>query len=206
MASLGEVISLVKAAIEELDSAAVQMIRAQEDAQQAFQMLEQAGSGSGRPEMSQSAADMDVVAAKIGKMSRQFASAAGSLTSYINVIAPNSGLTRNLTESMPTGQQLVDQKVGNGSRSSRLLGRVHSVKNADDGLQNGKKMFDAIGDALQPGVVAPTPKGPVIRSAGPEGAEAGGVLMAALTLAIVGVKAVEVFKQRRRKDSRTSRS
>ncbi|MEV4760095.1 hypothetical protein AB0J86_34035 [Micromonospora sp. NPDC049559] len=205
---LGEVIRQLLRVIGELDRAAVTAGRARDQAEQALAALTEAAQGTNDPAANQAITEARTAAEKAGKSARLFAEAAGAFAEYANVIVPGSAPTRTSTpRSLPDGQALASSTGPGGPLSSRLFRRMTSVPNADDGLQHASKLASAIQDAAGKGATAvPRSPDPIIRAAETRGGSAGDALLAAFTLALLGVKGAEVAGRLRKKVQADRRS
>jgi hypothetical protein len=104
---------------------------------------------------------------------------------------------------MPSGEQLAEPS-DSGPLSSMLLGRVEEVPNADDGLDHMRTLADQIQHAARPGGQAvPRTPAPAAGDTDAQGGYAGDLLLAAMTLAVMGVKGTEVAADLRRKSQLT---
>jgi hypothetical protein len=193
--SVGDVIAVLRQILNDLDSAAVAAQDAQKTAEKGTQHYRAATEGTDNAHATAARTAASEAAAKSGKVARLIAEAATEISEYANLIAPGSVPSRSSQSGgMPTGEKLVADSVGKGSRSSRLMGRVHQVRNADDGFQHAKKLAESFQDAAggAGGVAVRRPAEPVLRPTHPPGTSAGDALIAAITIALVGIKGGEV--------------
>lgn len=201
-ANVGDVIAQLRVSIDRLDAAAVTASSAGADALEAQQILDSIAASSGGFELTQSVVDAGEAVAKIAKVARLLSDAAGHLLDYATHIAPGSlPVGSPSVEVTPSGADVVGRASGGGSLSDRMLGRLASVKNNDDGLQHIKKIGDAVQNAVRPGgVVSSAGKSETITKASQQGGGAGDAILATMTLAVVAVKGVE-WVRRVRTDS-----
>jgi len=74
------------------------------------------------------------------------------------------------------------------------------IPNFDDGLEGLQTGANRLQDAAPPGdVVVPRPPTPTVNAANTEGAHLGDALLAALTIAIVGIRASESVRKLRQR-------
>jgi len=202
--ALTEVLQQLRDVIGDLDKAAITAKGAEADARRAFALYDEAATGSAHPQTYIARQEAHTAADKAGKVARLLSEAATAFAEYANHIAPGTVPARiSAPEAMPSGERLLEPS-GSGPLSSTLLGLVEDVPNADDGLEHMHTLADQIQDAARPGgqAVARTPE---VTTGGGEsqGGHAGDVLLAAMTLAIVGIKSAEIIVNLRRKSQLT---
>jgi hypothetical protein len=199
--SLGDVVRQLRQVIVELDQAAVTAKHAQAGAEQAHGLYSEAARGTDHPQTNRAINESRTAAEKAGKSARLLAEAASAFTEYVNHIAPGSAPPRSSApEASPAGERLMSPAGGHRQLSNKLLGRIASVKNADDGLQNVEKVAETIQEAAGSGGVAVQRSAePAIRAAEAPRATAGDALLAAFTVAIMGIKGAEVAARLRDK-------
>lgn len=193
--SVGDVIAVLRQILNDLDGAAVAAKDAQRAAAKGTGHYKTATEGADNTYATAAHSAAGEAAAKSGKVARLIAEAATQISEYANRIAPGSVPSRSSeTGGMPSGETLAADSIGKGSRSSKLMGRVHQVRNADDGFQHLKKLAETFQDAAggSGGVVVSRPAEPVLRPTHPPGTSAGDALIAAITIALVGIKGAEV--------------
>ncbi|AVT37280.1 hypothetical protein [Plantactinospora sp. BB1] len=199
--SVGEVVAQFRTVLGLIDETAVTAKRAQEQAQKAFTAYTEASRGTSDRLMRTAVVDSRTAGEKAGKTARLLSEAAEHFTAYINAIAPGTLPPRSSApEADASGDRILATTAGQGALSSKLLGRTASVPNADDGLQHAKKIATAIKDATGSGGVAvPKSPQPAIRAAKTQDASAGDALLAAFTVALLGIKGAEVAARLRSK-------
>ncbi|WP_326551786.1 hypothetical protein [Micromonospora sp. NBC_01813] len=193
--SVGDVVAVLRQILNDLDGAAVNAKDAQKQAANGLQHYETATEGADSNHATTALARASEAAAKSGKVARLIAEAATEISEYANRIAPGSVPSRTSEiGGMPSGEKLLADSTGKGSRSSKLMGRVHQVRSADDGFQHLKKLAETFQDAAggSGGVAVSRPVEPVLRPTHPPGTSAGDALIAAITIALVGIKGAEV--------------
>ncbi|MFC6017556.1 hypothetical protein ACFP2T_15240 [Plantactinospora solaniradicis] len=198
---MGDVVAQIRTVLGLIDEAAVAAERAQRQAQQASAAYTEASRGTADRLMRTAVVDSRTAGEKAGKTARLLAEAAEHFTTYINVIAPGTVPPRSSApEADASGEQVLAAAAGQGSLSSKVLGRTAAVRNADDGLQHAKKIATAIKDATGSGgvAVAKSPQ-PAITAARTPDASAGDALLAAFTVALLGIKGAEVAARLRNK-------
>ncbi|RKR89330.1 hypothetical protein BDK92_3674 [Micromonospora pisi] len=199
--NLAEVVQQFRRVINELDQAAITAKAAQEHAEAANARYIEVGKGTDHPDINHAKYESQTAGQKAGRVARLLSEATKAFTEYANTIAPGSiPPSMSSQGAMPDGEQVLDTPH-QGSMSSRLLGRAGATPNAEDGLQHAKKLGNAIQDATRPsGTAAPKQATPAfVKSQGSQGAQAGDALLAALTLAVMGIKGAELAARLRRK-------
>ncbi|MFY1690379.1 hypothetical protein [Plantactinospora sp. WMMB782] len=199
--SVGDVVAGFRTALGVIDETAVSAKRAQEQAEQALAAYTEAARGTADRLMKKAVVDSRTAAEKAGKTARLLSEAADHITTYLNVIAPGTVPPRtSAPEADASGEHILASAAGQGPLSSKLLGRTAAVRNADDGLQHAKKIATAIKDATgSGGVVVPRSPQPAISAARTHDASAGDALLAAFTVALLGIKGAEVAARLRGK-------
>ncbi|MFY1654550.1 hypothetical protein ACN27J_27170 [Solwaraspora sp. WMMB762] len=193
--SVGDVIAVLRQILDDLDGAAVAATTAQKSAAAGTRHYQTATEGADSSHATAARTQASEAAAKSGKIARLIAEAAAEISHYANHIAPGSVPSRSSeTGGMPTGEKLAADSTGMGPRSSKLMGRVHQVRSVDDGFQHGKKLAESFQDAAggAGGVVVNRPAEPVLRPSHPPSTSAGDALIAAIAVALVGIKGGEV--------------
>jgi hypothetical protein len=199
---LSKVIRQFRQVISDLDRAATVAETARKHAEEANTHYVEVGRGTEHPRINQARYESQTAGQKAGKVARLLSEAARAFEEYVNLIAPGAIPRKESSpEAAPDSARILDT-TRQGSRSSRLLGRVGAVPNADDGLQHAKKLGNAIQDATLPtGTATPKSTPAFVKAKEPQGAYAGDILIAALTLTIVGIRGAELARQLRRKTS-----
>ena len=194
---LSDVLKHLLELVDVLDRAAVAAFGAQTGAEGARTAFTEAGRGSANPLITQAATDARTASDAARDASQALGRAARAYAAYINTIAPGTAPTRQATAgSMPTGEQLLKPASG-GALSKRILARA-MIPNFDDGLEGLQTGANRLQDAAPPGdVVVPRPPTPTVNAANTEGAHLGDALLAALTIAIVGIRASESVRRLR---------
>jgi hypothetical protein len=190
--TIQEVLQQLRAVIGELDQAAVTASAAQEDARRAYSFFDEAATGSAHPQMNIARQEANIAAAKAGKVARLLAEAATAFADYVNQVAPGAVPSRaSAPEALPSGEQLSEPSA-RGPLMKRLAGKLAATPNADDGLEGISTIGNNVQDAARPGgVVVPQSPTAVYRSTETDSAHVGDALVAAFTLALVGIKAAE---------------
>ncbi|GAB3942695.1 hypothetical protein [Micromonospora vulcania] len=142
---LAQVVAQLNSAIEQLDALAVRAGRAQQDVADGQRRLRQLSGGSDNPQLRQAVNQSGTAVDKTGRLSRLTGRAAQHLANYVNVIAPGSVPARaDGDRGSPTGERLVAESEGRGSRAEAFLRR--HVKKADEtegNLQDAEKATTA---------------------------------------------------------------
>jgi hypothetical protein len=186
-----EVLQKLRAVIGDLDQAAVIASAAQEDARRACASFDEAATGSTRPQMNIARQEANIAAAKAGKVAQLLAEAATAFAEYVNHVAGTVPSRASAPEAVPSGKQL-SEPSGRGPLMKRLAGKLATTPNADDGLEGISTIGNNVRDAARPGgIVVPRSSTPVYKSAETDDAHVGDALVAAFTLALVGIKAAE---------------
>lgn len=154
--SVGDVVAVLKAAIDRLDGAAVQAMRAQVDAEEAHRRLASAAHGAGDQRMVRALADTSEGGAKAGKMARLLAEGAEHLANYVNAIAPGAASRSTPTEAAPSGDQLVSDAERRSRKADavwrkqvkRAEGTEGNLQKVEDG---GKKVVEYLKQLSPPG-------------------------------------------------------
>ncbi|GAB3812631.1 hypothetical protein [Micromonospora zhanjiangensis] len=198
---MDEVLARLKAAIEDLDTAAVTATRAAADARQAEAHYREAGTGSDH-RAAQGAVDESTTAAeKAGKVARLLAETGGHLIAYVNTIAPGAVPTdRGVESAVPTGEQLVTESVRRSDARAGFAGFLSKMtRNVEDIQDVGKSAtevaqtsYSILKDPTGPtGAKSTGTTTPTIRPANPpakiEAAEAVGHLLAAGLVVAIAV-------------------
>jgi hypothetical protein len=201
---LSKVIQQFRQVISDLDQAAIVAEVARKQAEEANSHYVEVSRGTEHPDINQAKYESQTAGQKAGKIARLLSEAASAFANYVNAIAPGA-VARKESSEIPDSARILDT-ARQGRRSSRLLRRLGAVPNAEDGLQHAKKLANAIQDAVRPSG-AETPKStPAFMKPGePQGAHAGDVLLAALTLAVMGIKGAELARELRRKINSTKK-
>ncbi|MDG4829161.1 hypothetical protein O7627_07555 [Solwaraspora sp. WMMD1047] len=200
--SVGAVVAQFHALLDLIDASAMVAVQAREEAERAGTAYAEVSRGTNDPLLEEAVTRSRAGADKAGEVSRSLADAATCFAAYVNRIAPGSVPARDSApDSMPSGADVVTASSGRGRLANRMMDRLMSVANADDGLQHGKQLGNILQQATGSGGVAvPRSSEPVITSTNPPGgATAGDALLAAFTVAILGIKGVEVAERIRRK-------
>ncbi|MGX7670212.1 hypothetical protein [Plantactinospora sp. DSM 117369] len=199
--SVGDVVAQFRTVLSQIDQAAVTAKHAQEQAEKAHATYTEVARGTADRSMRKAVVDSRTAGEKAGKTARLLAEAAEHFTAYVNIISPGTVPPRSSApEAEASGEQVLAAAAGQGSLSSKLLGRTATVRNADDGLQHAKKIATAIKDAAGSGGVAvPKSPQPSITAAKTQDTAAGDTLLAAFTVALLGIKGAEVAARIRSK-------
>ena len=191
-ASVEDLLKGMRSLLGAIDKAVVLASRTQVDAQQAQGRYQQAATGTAHPVLVRAVAAARTAAEKAGRTARLLAKSADAYTAYVNKIAPGAaGATRSVPGAMPDGEALTTPRTG-GSLSRRLGQRIKETENSDDGLEHAAAIGNDVQSAFGAGTVVPT-RPPAVAFTSPfqERVSAGDALLAALTLAFVGIRAAE---------------
>ncbi|WBB54418.1 hypothetical protein [Verrucosispora sp. WMMD573] len=142
MSSLvAEVVAQLATAIRQLDTLAVTAAHAQEEIDQGHSRYVEASQGTEQPDSRAAVTHCRTAADRAGRLGRLTSNAAGHLATYANVIAPGSVPVRaDAGDASPSGERLVGESEGRGSRAEAFLRR--HVKKADEtegNLQNAEQ-------------------------------------------------------------------
>lgn len=168
--SAGEVVALLRQAIEHLDRAAATAMRAQADADQAHARYAEAARGTNHSRIRQATDESRTASEKAGKVARLLAEAATHLANYSNLIDPGSGPVRLASDqAKPSGEELVQEAERRARRADAAWRKqVRQAGDTEDTLKNaesgGRAVFNHFKRQPKPpggtsaGTTAPLPE------------------------------------------------
>ncbi|MFV2096226.1 hypothetical protein ACFHW1_12170 [Micromonospora sp. LOL_014] len=200
--SVGDVIAVLRKILDDLDGAAVAAKTTQKSSAAGARHYQTATEGADSSHATAARTQASEAAAKSGKIARLIAEAAAEISHYANRVAPGSVPTRtSATGGMPSGEALARPGHKKGSLAAKALGRVGQVRSSDDGLQHFGKLGGILQDAAKGSGGTAVSKTPdfSFRPTHQPSAPVGDGLLAALAVAIVGAKGVELMSRMRRR-------
>jgi hypothetical protein len=212
--SVADVLAQLRELLGVIDQATVAALRVQTDSRHAQTAYQEVGTGTANTDINQAITLTRAAGDKAGKVAQLLAAAATAYADYINTIAPGTAPTRHSApEAMPTGEQLVDEAEGRGSRFDDFLKKA--TKRADDvqdgttettgNLSKGVKAAVAgiRGDASPHGVASTSAPEHVSSPEPTEGTPVGeglsALLVSAIAAAVAG-KALKNYLTKRREE------
>ncbi|GAB3799342.1 hypothetical protein [Micromonospora zhanjiangensis] len=140
-----QIVAQLRAAANELDSAAAATHRVGADAQQGHALLTAAGQGSDHRDIRAAVDSSQIAAAKVGKVERLLAEAANHLNAYANHIAPGSAPEKQAAESaMPSGEELLQEAARRSETHRGAQGFFSKMtRNIEDIQDTGKSVTEA---------------------------------------------------------------
>ena len=138
--SVEEVLAQLRAAVGQLDTAAVTALRARADAEQAQTHFTEAAEGSDHPKIKAAVTDSRTGAEKAGKVGRLISEATRHIAKYANHINPGSIPTDRATESAtPSGEELVSDAFRRASARSGVGALLSKMTSGADDLQDSAR-------------------------------------------------------------------
>ncbi|MBF9127690.1 hypothetical protein I0C86_01570 [Plantactinospora sp. S1510] len=164
--SVGEVVAQLLAVRRKLDAAAVTALRAQADADQAEAHFTEVARGTSHNDIGEAITASHTASEKAARYARLLAKANGSLTAYINKIAPGSVPTHQAAETAaPSGEQLLNDTVERSNTRRNIDSYLSRMARDAENIQDTAKTST---EAVQQGVniVRAAPSPPGIQQAG----------------------------------------
>ncbi|GGM49332.1 hypothetical protein GCM10011608_37870 [Micromonospora sonchi] len=156
---IAQVVAQLNSAIKDLDTLAIQAIRAQADIEQATGYFAAGGKGSSHPKIQAALTDSRTSAAKAGRLGRLNSDAADHLADYVNAIAPGSATGRTAAGvASPSGEDLLrDSEERELARKNVGTFLKRAVRNADELQDQAASATQAV---QQTAKVVRNPSGP----------------------------------------------